>query len=45
MEGNWGELQGMLETGDASYPEIFLFVNVELVQENREWKIHDVELW
>jgi hypothetical protein len=45
MEGNWGELQGMLETGDLSYPEVYLFVNVELVQENGEWKIYSVELW
>jgi hypothetical protein len=45
MEGNWGELQGMLETGDASYPEVYVFVNVELVQENGEWKIYSVELW
>ena len=45
MEGNWGELQGMLETGDASYPEVYIFVNVELVQENGEWKIYSVDLW
>ncbi len=45
MEGKWGELQGMLETSDASYPEAFVFVNVELVQENGEWKIYTVELW
>jgi len=45
MEGNWGELQGMLEINDASYPEVFFFVNVELVQENGEWKIYYVELW
>ncbi len=45
MEGNWGELQGMLETGDASYPEVYVFINVELVQENGEWKIYSVELW
>lgn len=45
MEGNWGELQGMLETGDASYPEVFVFVNMELVQENGEWKIYSIELW
>jgi hypothetical protein len=44
-EGNWGELQGMIETSDASYPEVFVFVNVELVQENGEWKIYSVELW
>jgi hypothetical protein len=44
-EGNRGELRGMIETGDASYPELFLFVNVELVQEDGEWKINAVELW
>lgn len=45
MEGNSGELQGMLEISDASYPEVFFFVNVELVQEEGEWKIYYVELW
>jgi hypothetical protein len=45
VEGNWGELQGMIETGDLSYTELFLFVNVELVQEKGEWKIYSVELW
>lgn len=45
MEGNWGELQGMLETADASYPDVFIFVNVELVQEEGEWKIYSVDLW
>jgi hypothetical protein len=45
MEGKWGELQGMIETGDASYPEVFVFVNVELARENGEWKIYSVELW
>jgi hypothetical protein len=45
MEGNWGELQGMLEISDTSYPEVFFFVNVELAQENGEWKIYFVELW
>lgn len=45
MEGEWGEVQGMIETGDAGYPEVFVFVNVELVQENGEWKIYSVELW
>ncbi|HEY47593.1 MAG: hypothetical protein AMJ88_03325 [Anaerolineae bacterium SM23_ 63] len=45
IEGKWGELQGMLETGDASYPEVFVFVNVELVQENGKWKIYSVDLW
>jgi hypothetical protein len=45
IEGNRGELQGMIETSDASYPEVFIFVNVELVQEDGEWKIYSVELW
>jgi len=45
IEGNRGELQGILETSDASYPEVFIFVNVELVQEDGEWKIYSVELW
>jgi hypothetical protein len=45
MEGTWGELQGMLETADASYPDVFVFVNVELVQEDGEWKIYSIDLW
>ncbi len=45
MEGDWGELQGMLETADVSYPDVFIFVNVELVQEDGEWKIYSVDLW
>ncbi len=37
VQGDWGLLQGIVETSDPSYPEIF--VEVEFVKESGEWRI------